>query len=185
MNAPILAITMVLVSSLVAPVLAADVEAAKSRGQCEAGGGVWDQPMDQCVRKRSHRACDLSGGVWDEGSSTCGIFASSGYTQMATGRALFTYPIQGQTPEQQTADRAACHDWAVAQTGYDPSGVFAAQQARVPMSTITNATRRMVTPGGIGGARGNAEVRRLNELYDAYLRAGQVCLEARGYQVSR
>jgi hypothetical protein len=104
--------------------------------------------------------------------------------QSTTG-ALLAYPMKGQTAEQQTADRAACHDWAVAQTGYDPSGVFAAQQAGVPMSTITNATRRMVTPGGIGGARGNAEVRRLNELYDAYLRAGQVCLEARGYQVSR
>ena len=35
------------------------------------------------------------------------------------------------------------------------------------------------------GAMGNAERRRLNELYFAYLRAGQVCLEARGYQVSR
>jgi hypothetical protein len=103
----------------------------------------------------------------------------------STGGALFAYPMKGQTPEQQNADRAACHEWAVAQTGYDPSGVFAAQQAGVPMRTITNATRRMVTPGGIGGARGNAEVRRLNELYDAYLRAGQVCLEARGYQVSR
>jgi hypothetical protein len=184
MKVPILAITMVLVSSLVSPVLAADVEAAKSRAQCEAGGGVWDQPMDQCVRKSSHRACDLAGGVWDDGSSTCGAFASSGYAQSTTG-ALFAYPMQGQTPEQQTADRAACHDWAVAQTGYDPSGVYAAQQAGVPMSTITNVTRRMVTPGGIAGARGKAEVRRLNELYGAYLRAGQVCLEARGYQVSR
>ena len=29
------------------------------------------------------------------------------------------------------------------------------------------------------------EVQRLNERYDAYLRAGQVCLEARGYQVSK
>jgi hypothetical protein len=104
--------------------------------------------------------------------------------QSTTG-ALFAYPMKGQTPEQQGADRAACHEWAVAQTGYDPSVVFAAQQAGVPMRTITNATRRMVTPGGIAGARGNAEVRRLNELYDAYLRAGQVCLEARGYQVSR
>ena len=33
------------------------------------------------------------------------------------------------------------------------------------------------------GAMGNAERRRLNELYYAYLRAGQVCLEARGYRV--
>ena len=81
--------------------------------------------------------------------------------------------MQGQTLEQQNAGRAACHDWAVAQTGFDPSLVYAAQQAGVPTRTITNVTRRMVTPGGIGGARGNAEVRRINDLYDAYLRAGQ------------
>jgi hypothetical protein len=106
------------------------------------------------------------------------------YAQSTSG-ALFAYPMRGQTLEQQNADRAACNDWAVAQTGYDPSFVYAAQQAGVPQRTISNVTRRMVTPGGIGGARGNAEVRRLNDLYDAYLRAGQVCLEARGYQVSR
>ena len=111
--------------------------------------------------------------------------ASYADAQTATGRALFAYPMKGQTPEQENADRAACHNWAVTQTGFDPSLVYAAQQAGVPTRTITNVTRRMVTPGGIGGARGNAEVRRINDLYDAYLRAGQVCLEARGYQVSR
>ena len=105
--------------------------------------------------------------------------------QTAAGRALFAYPMKGQTPEQENADRAACHNWAVTQTGFDPSLVYAAQQAGVPTRTITNVTRRMVTPGGIGGARGNAEIRRINDLYDAYLRAGQVCLEARGYEVSR
>ena len=113
-----------------------------------------------------------------------GTGASDVYAQSTSG-ALFAYPMRGQTLEQQNADRAACNDWAVAQTGYDPSFVYAAQQAGVPQRTISNVTRRMVTPGGIGGARGNAEVRRLNDLYDAYLRAGQVCLEARGYQVSR
>ncbi len=71
MKTRILAIALVLVSGSVGLALAADVEAAKSRGQCETGGGVWDQPMDKCVRKNSHRACDLSGGVWDEGTSTC------------------------------------------------------------------------------------------------------------------
>lgn len=114
-----------------------------------------------------------------------GASASHLNAQTATGRALFAYPMKGQTPEQENADRAACHDWAVAQTGFDPSLVYAAQQAGVPTRTITQATSRMVTPGGIGGARGNAEVRRINALYDAYLRAGQTCLEARGYQVSR
>jgi len=118
--------------------------------------------------------------------SMAGTAVSDAYAQSTNG-ALFAYPLRGQTLEQQNADRAACHDWAVAQTGYDPSLVFAAQQAGVPTRTIAQVTRRMVAPvgGPIGGARGNAEVRRLNELYDAYLRAGQVCLEARGYQVSR
>ena len=114
-----------------------------------------------------------------------GTAASYVCAQTVSGRALFAYPMKGQTLEQQNADRAACHDWAVAQTGFDPSFVYAAQQAGVPQRTISNVTRRMVTPGGIGGARGNAEVRRINDLYDAYLRAGQACLEARGYQVSR
>ena len=114
-----------------------------------------------------------------------GTAASYACAQTAAGRALFAYPMKGQTPEQENADRAACHNWAVTQTGFDPSLVYAAQQAGVPTRTITNVTRRMVTPGGIGGARGNAEIRRINDLYDAYLRAGQVCLEARGYEVSR
>ena len=116
--------------------------------------------------------------------SMAGTAVSDAYAQSTNG-ALFTYPLRGQTLEQQNADRAACNDWAVAQTGYDPSFVYAAQQAGVPQRTISNVTRRMVTPGGIGGARGNAEVRRINDLYYAYLRAGQTCLEARGYQVSR
>jgi hypothetical protein len=114
-----------------------------------------------------------------------GTAASYACAQTAAGRALFAYPMKGQTPEQENADRAACHNWAVTQTGFDPSLVYAAQQAGVPTRTITNVTRKMVTPGGIGGARGNAEIRRINQLYDAYLRAGQVCLEARGYEVSR
>jgi len=114
-----------------------------------------------------------------------GTAASYACAQTAAGRALFAYPMKGQTPEQENADRAACHNWAVTQTGFDPSLVYAAQQAGVPTRTITNVTRRMATPGGIGGARGKAEIRRLNDLYDAYLRAGQVCLEARGYEVSR
>ena len=115
-----------------------------------------------------------------------GTAVSSVDAQSVSARALFAYPMQGQTPEQENADRAACHNWAVAQTGFDPSLVYAAQQAGVPTRTITDVTRRMVvTPGGIGGARGNAEARRINGLYHAYLRAGQVCLEARGYQVSR
>jgi hypothetical protein len=116
-----------------------------------------------------------------------GVAGSDVYAQSTGGRALFSYPMRGQTPEQQEADRAACHEWAVAQTGHDPSLVFAAQRAGVPTRAIANVTRRTGTTaaGPLGGARGMTEVQRLNERYDAYLRAGQVCLEARGYQVTR
>jgi hypothetical protein len=122
-----------------------------------------------------------------------GTVVSPLHAQSVTARALFAYPLRGQTPEQETADRAACHNWAVTQTGFDPTLVYAAQQAGVPMSAIVSATRGTCVPsyehpcfpqGGIGEAQGKVGVRRLNELYAAYLRAGTVCLEARGYQVS-
>lgn len=45
--------------------------------------------------------------------------------QTATGRALFAYPMKGQTPDQENLDRAACHDWAVTQSGFDPEPVDA------------------------------------------------------------
>jgi hypothetical protein len=77
-----------------------------------------------------------------------GIAASDVYAQSTGGGALFAYPMRGQTPEQQAADRAACHEWAVAQTGHDPSLVFAAQQAcqleQSPMSRGEWARRPQV-----------------------------------------
>ena len=74
------------------------------------------------------------------------------YAQYGTGRALLAYPMQGQTLEQENADRSACHDWAVAQTGYDPTLVYAAQQywitapAQVrPTNTRATRTNREVS----------------------------------------
>jgi hypothetical protein len=114
--------------------------------------------------------------------------------QPAAARALFAYPMQGQSPEQETADRAACHQWAVEQTGFDPfvglpaqkrSGGVLAGVAINAQPGPTGSGRRVGTGGGFGSTMTQAEIRRHNELYDAYLRAGQVCLEGRGYQVSR
>lgn len=39
--------------------------------------------------------------------------------------------------------------------------------------------------GGLAGARGTADVRRLNELYASYLAAGKLCLQGRGYTVAQ
>ena len=46
---------------------------------------------------------------------------------------VFAYPQQGQTPEQTDRDRYDCHEWAVKQTGFDPSapGVPPHDQVRV------------------------------------------------------
>ena len=120
-----------------------------------------------------------------------GTVVSDVNAQSTTGRALFAYPMKGQTLDEENADRAACHDWAVAQTGYDPTYVYAAQQYQQywikPAQTGASYEhpRYPNKPRSFAGALTNADIRRLNDLYAAYLRAGAVCLEARGYQVSR
>jgi hypothetical protein len=88
------------------------------------------------------------------------------YAQYGTGRALLAYPMKGQTLEQENADRSACHDWAVAQTGYDPTLMYAAQQYWITAPAAGASYEHPRYPhqsGGFVGAMGNAERRRLNE----------------------
>jgi hypothetical protein len=68
---------------------------------------------------------------------------------------LIVYPKNGQTTDQQAADRYECHSWAKGQTGFDP------------------------TQAGGGVPGGNVEQARAN-----YNRAMSACLQARGYQVN-
>ena len=37
------------------------------------------------------------------------------------GTDLIAYPKNGQTPEQQAKDKFECHQWAVGQSGFDPT----------------------------------------------------------------
>ncbi len=67
---------------------------------------------------------------------------------------LIIYPKNGQSNEQQAADRYDCHNWARSQTGFDPT-----------------------QPGG-GVPPGRAERSRSD-----YDRAMSACLTARGYEV--
>lgn len=71
------------------------------------------------------------------------------------GQDLIIYPKNGQTKEQQAADRFECHNWAKGQTGFDPIQV----------------------EGGVG--YGGVETSRAN-----YNRAMSACLQGRGYQVN-
>jgi hypothetical protein len=72
----------------------------------------------------------------------------------AAPESLIIYPKNGQTTEQQAADRYECHNWARAQTGFDPT-----------------------QPGG-GVAPGDGANSR-----SAYDRAMSACLTGRGYEV--
>ena len=70
------------------------------------------------------------------------------YAQYGSGRALLAYPMNGQTLEQENVDRVACHDWAVAQTGYDPTLVYAAQQYWIKAWRRHSASALLPTPTG-------------------------------------
>jgi len=45
----------------------------------------------------------------------------SGDQPPAAGGQTYNYPKNGQTDEQQSTDRYQCHQWAVSQSGYDPT----------------------------------------------------------------
>lgn len=113
----------------------------------------------------------------------------------ASARALFAYPLQGQSPDQQEADRSACADWAVAQSGYSPTGLPIIVRPGMAGGVVTGLI--VATPTGtgmtvaqgpagglIGGVVGRNEAAQLDQLYANYLAAGATCLTARGYQVS-
>jgi len=141
------------------------------------------------MKRWSHLVCCCALAVLAAGAT-----ASYVQAQSFTGRALFAYK-EGVTPEQESQDRAACHDWAVQQTGFDPRAIYTAQQAGINTRTIMRVTGKLDTAAGgtdplwgsgaFGGATTRADRRRLNELYDNYLRAGALCLEGRGYVVTR
>ena len=127
----------------------------------------------------------------------CGLaFAATiiGLAPEAFARALLAYPLQGQTPQQQEADRAACHTWAVQQSGYDPTGLPIVVRPRRPgavtgliIATPTGPSETVVTGpqgGVIGGVINKKQLVTIEALYAKYLDAGSLCLTARGYQVS-
>ena len=49
------------------------------------------------------------------------LFALGATTVYAQQGGAFVYPKAGQSEQQQSQDRYECHQWAVSQTGFDPS----------------------------------------------------------------
>lgn len=74
---------------------------------------------------------------------------------------LFIYPLKGQTQQQQQQDRFECHQWAVQQTGFDPTMIAGAPPPPPPPSLAGGAVRGAaagaalgVVGGAIGGSAG-------------------------------
>jgi hypothetical protein len=66
----------------------------------------------------------------------------------------FAYPAKGQSAQQQEKDEAACHSWAVKQSGFDPAKPPPPSQAPQQATTATGTT-----PGaGVRGAARGAVV---------------------------
>jgi outer membrane lipoprotein SlyB len=68
---------------------------------------------------------------------------------------IYFYPNQGQSTEQQSRDHYACYNWAVDQTGFDPSvsSIVPEQRVRVvPMPPPGQDTIAMSIAGAVLGA---------------------------------
>ena len=52
---------------------------------------------------------------------TLSILALTATMISAASAQQYVYPAKGQSPQQQQSDEAACHTWAIQQTGFDPA----------------------------------------------------------------
>ncbi len=72
----------------------------------------------------------------------------------------YVFPAKGQTPEQQAADEAACKQWAVQQTGFDPA---APVQAPVATAAAAAPAPEPMRGGAVKGAAIAAGVAKLSD----------------------
>lgn len=75
----------------------------------------------------------------------------------AAAQDLFIYPAKGQSQEQQDKDRYECHNWAVQQTGFDPSKpststYSAPATTQAPQGGVLKGATRGAVVGVVGGA---------------------------------
>lgn len=68
---------------------------------------------------------------------------------------VYFYPKEGQTPEQQSRDHYECYNWAIQQTGFDPSQSSIPPERRVkvvPMPPPGHDTAVLAIAGAVLGA---------------------------------
>ena len=67
---------------------------------------------------------------------------------------LYIYPAKGQSQAQTDKDRYECHNWAVQQTGFDPTRASPtySQPAPPPQGQVLGTAARGAAVGAVGGA---------------------------------
>jgi hypothetical protein len=120
----------------------------------------------------------------------------------------FVYPAKGQSPQKQKSDEAACYQWAVQQTGFDPAKPPPAQPAQPAVqpgtrlrgaaagATVGAITGNDRSDAAVAGAVGAASAQRgqkrqqdraqqsqTSQQQASFQKARGVCLEGRGYTV--
>ncbi len=122
----------------------------------------------------------------------------------------YVFPAQGQSPEQQKQDEAACYNWAVENSGYDPANPPDVQVATQPsgpsgarvrgaakgavIGEITHADTGNAAIAGavVGGSRDRRSKRAQQEQAQVaaeesgkteFNNARAACLEGKGYSV--
>lgn len=138
--------------------------------------------------------CRLLSGLF-----TLGLVASIASAAFADG--LYVYPLKGQSAQQEQTDRYTCHEWAIAQTGFNPStapqpsgarGAFKGVLGGLLVGGIVAATGGAAAAiaigagagGLIGGIIGSDKQAKISAQYNSYLQAAKTCMAAKGYEVS-
>ncbi len=139
--------------------------------------------------------------------------AALALTSTVAAQQQFIYPAKGQSAEQQKKDEYECHQWAVQQTGFDPTKPASTPSTAPPKAAKGSAVKGAVAGAvvgevasdnaGAGAAAGavagraasrsqaaaqaqqqqQAAAQQTQQQQATYTRARAACLEGRGYTV--
>ena len=92
----------------------------------------------------------------------------SGQKTLAATMSVYVFPTEGQTPEVQSQDEAACYGWAVQNVGTDPFELSKQAQAQAQQTEQAEQQAAQVGrgAGASGAVRGAARGALIGEIFD-------------------
>lgn len=86
--------------------------------------------------------------------------AADGQPSLPPAPAVYFHPARGQSARQQDRDQYECHNWAVRQTGFDPSAPQVPPHLRIVSAPAGSAVASGIAVGAASGALVGAAVSR-------------------------